>query len=503
MKPIKKTLLPVLITGMSWLLCGCTAGEAPGIEPVKPPVTGTVPLTIESAMVDAQVATRTTTTLTSGSIGIFLSGEGYTAISNRRYDYAASAWSPNGGAGNAIFLGGTTASVCAYYPWQEALGNSTAIPLTSQSLANNNQDFCFAPNRNMDGSSAGRSTNFIMKHAYAKLTFKFQRSNYPGACRVQKVELKNLLPSATLNIGTGAYSTAAGVANSSVSLAKDVTVPATGTVTWGSDILLVPCTPAGTGMTVVITVNGEMMSTTIPVADYRPVQGVYKTILITVKGTGINITKVEAEDWTNKELGPYEPTLIPIGIQVAKGDINLGGTACTDQDKTDLSSLIWAKGNLRQTNDDGSGPVIMCSATTDYGHYYTWMSEYTGNTTSNGVDPCSQLDPDVYGTGWRTPSKNELEKLTRCTDKQLVSNNGVNGMWFMNNPNGVFLPAAGIRSYAVGSGTSPTDDAGTYGYYWSSDANNSSKGYGLDYISGSVNITILDRALGFPVRCVK
>ena len=48
------------------------------------------------------------------------------------------------------------------------------------------------------------------------------------------------------------------------------------------------------------------------------------------------------------------------GIQVPPGDIVLGGTDCTEQDKSDLSNLSWAPGNLRQQNDYGSGSTIRC-----------------------------------------------------------------------------------------------------------------------------------------------
>lgn len=300
-----KTIFTLLIPA-SLLLAGCTADETPGmVDPSIPPVEATVPLTVESAAVNAEVTTRAA--VTSGSIGIFLTGTGYTAINNRQYNYGTPAWTPNGGVANTIYLGGATASVCAYHPWQASLNNSAAIPLTSQLFDNASKDISFATARNVDGSSANKSTSFAMTRAYAKVTFVFQRSNYPGTCQVQKVELKNLLPSATLNIGTGAYSTAAGVANSSVTQTKNVTVPATGTVAWGSDFLLVPCTPASTGMTLVITVDGKTMTTTIPTASYKPTKGEYKTITITVQGTGINTTSVTTTDWANGNLGPFIP----------------------------------------------------------------------------------------------------------------------------------------------------------------------------------------------------
>lgn len=301
MKNIYTLLIPAFL-----LLAGCTADERSDMNPEVPLVMATVPLGIESASVNAEVATRATT-LNSGSIGVFLSGTGYTSINNRKYNYAPSAWVPEGGADNAIYLGAATASVCAYYPYGSGLGNSTAIPLTSQVLDSEGKDISFATGRNVDGSSGNKSTVFAMIRAYSKVTFLFQRSNYPGTCKVQKVELKNLLPSATLNIGTGVYSAATGVANSTVSQSKDITVPATGTVAWGSDILLVPCTPASSGMVIVVTVDGKTMTTTVPTGSYKPVAGNYATITITLNGTGINTTSVTTTDWVNNSLGPFVP----------------------------------------------------------------------------------------------------------------------------------------------------------------------------------------------------
>ena len=191
------------------------------------------------------------------------------------------------------------------------------------------------------------------------------------------------------------------------------------------------------------------------------------------------------------------------GIQIPAEFINLSNpdTPCTDQDRADLAMLAWAEGNLKST--DNSKPYIWAPNQYDYGYYYTWMSTYTGNTTQTGIDPCTKLNPAIYGGGWRTPSKNELTKLSRCTNKQLLSNNGVMGMWFMNIPNGVFLPAAGYRYSDIGSGTTPTYNAGTDGYCWSSDASGSSYGYYLYFGSGNADIYDINGTYGFSVRCVK
>ena len=133
------------------------------------------------------------------------------------------------------------------------------------------------------------------------------------------------------------------------------------------------------------------------------------------------------------------------GINVLESDINLTQNGCTAQDKKDLAKLIWADGNLKST---GSSNYVWTTST-DRGYYYTWYSTYTGNTSQNNTDPCSKLNTSTYGTGWRTPSRNELTKLSRCTNKTKVNN----GMWFMNSSKGLFLPLAGHTQGAnTGSG---------------------------------------------------
>ena len=79
-----------------------------------------------------------------------------------------------------------------------------------------------------------------------------------------------------------------------------------------------------------------------------------------------------------------------------------------------------------------------------------------------------KLNTAYYGTSWRTPTKNELEKLVRCTDRVY---NG--GMWFMNNRLGLFLKAAGMRP-ETGPGLEGTG-SGTSGVYLTSTLGNRKK----------------------------
>ncbi|KAB4118322.1 hypothetical protein GAQ75_23250, partial [Bacteroides uniformis] len=106
------------------------------------------------------------------------------------------------------------------------------------------------------------------------------------------------------------------------------------------------------------------------------------------------------------------------------------------------------------------------------------------------------------GTSWRTPTKNELEKLVRCTDRVY---NG--GMWFMNNRLGLFLKAAGMRP-ETGPGLEGTG-SGTSGVYLTSTlGNRKNTCYALDF--GTTYIVVTDTGAwnalqinGYSVRCVK
>ena len=477
---------------------------------------------------DAGAATRLTgddvaMPVTQGSLGIFRSrSTGYDGTQdNKKYTYieTGNGWQP-ATPGDAILLNANVADVCAYYPYHSdaAYSDKTALPLTPGKYAGGNgthdpADLCYDTDRPV--SSTRRTTGFTMRHAMAMLELKLSKeTGYVGDCRVTSVSLLNpgLITSSAINITDGTYSAAPVKGTLTYSPGTDADGMLIGSAAATTAALLVPFTPSGAGLTVSFNVNGTPIEANIPATTIAKVEAGHRyTVKITMKASSMQVTGVDMMPWTEINVGgdghtwepqiptPPAPAPVIIGIQLSPDEITLTGNGCTDQDKADLSLLTWAEGNLKSTGD-GSSDDYVWTTPTDYGYYYTFMSTYTGNTSQNGIDPCTKLDPDLYGTGWRTPSINELEKLSRCTDKQLVSNNGVMGMWFMNNPNGVFLPAAGSRSFRVGSGTSPIDDTG--GFYWSSDVIEGNGAYMQTYYGGVICYNIA-KSSGLSVRCVK
>lgn len=302
---MKKILFiaPLLTT---LLLSGCSSDERAIPASDHPLVDASVPLVVESGTLETGTVTRASSTLPDGeSIGIFLAGAGYMPVSNRQYTRTSGTWGPEGGAANTIYLGGATANVCAYHPWTSGLSNSGAIPLTSQEYVAT-EDISFATNESVDGTKSGKSVSFAMKRAYARIKFTVQRSNYSGKGEVQALEVSNLLPSASLDITSGDYSPKDGTAATTVSIPKTLTMDATAVSDY-ADFLIVPCTPAGTGMSVKLTVDGQPMTTTLGSGDYTPKAGEWKTVNISVQGTAINVSSVSVEDWSKLSTSDIVP----------------------------------------------------------------------------------------------------------------------------------------------------------------------------------------------------
>lgn len=155
---------------------------------------------------------------------------------------------------------------------------------------------------------------------------------------------------------------------------------------------------ANAGNTVTFSIP-DNSSATIRLAPFdaaRPVTVHFGTL--TVGDQAVNNSEITATQSVKLLSGKsYTMTVRfqSVTVNVPKDEITMG-KECTEEDKNLLSSLVWAKGNLRQQNEDGTGPVIMAGPK-EYGHYYTWGSSFTGNTSQNGIDPCTLLDASKYG----------------------------------------------------------------------------------------------------------
>jgi uncharacterized protein (TIGR02145 family) len=111
----------------------------------------------------------------------------------------------------------------------------------------------------------------------------------------------------------------------------------------------------------------------------------------------------------------------------------------------------------------------------------------SGGKTVN--DPCP--------VGWRVPTPTELANLaTFANTGPLDIMNGVNGRYFVEGSNSLFLPAAGHRQ----CGTGFVNNLNNFGTYWSSTPEyNSNLGFSSGFMDAA---SFSERAYGRSVRCV-
>ena len=154
----------------------------------------------------------------------------------------------------------------------------------------------------------------------------------------------------------------------------------------------------------------------------------------------------------------------------------------------------------------------------DYGGYFAWgetaeKTRYYWDTYTHcdgSRETCHDIGKDIAGTQydaatanwgspWVMPNKEQMEELINSCTSEWTTENGVNGRRFTG-PNGasIFLPAAGWRW------EDDLDNAGSYGYYWSSTLYESNTYYAwyLSFYSGYVYMNKFYRYDGQSVRPV-
>ena len=128
-----------------------------------------------------------------------------------------------------------------------------------------------------------------------------------------------------------------------------------------------------------------------------------------------------------------------------------------------------------------SGSTTCSSTSACYG-YYTYAAATAGtNPSSYGYEAASDICPK----GWRLPTSSELTSLKNSynTGAKLTAS-----------------PFLGV--YAGYYYNSQLYYGGSYGYYWSSTANNSSLAGYLYFASNGANVSYNNKYVGSSIRCV-
>ena len=229
-------------------------------------------------------------------------------------------------------------------------------------------------------------------------------------------------------------------------------------------------TESGTWSTIAVKYTLSGVDTT---ADYK----------VQFDVTADGVTKTTSDSKAKKSNTSYTKTIDTKSLfGSAKRDAKAKVKVSLVEVKLDWPSAepiqLWAGGPTWATCNVGA------SKPEEYGNLYTY------DNRSQGVP-----------SGWRVPTKAELQDLVNNCDRKWTPLNGVDGYLVTGkgdySSNSIFLPAAG---YDGGSGLRDLD--GENGNYWSSTSGGSWEAWFLHCTSGSFNVCNEYRDLGFSVRAV-
>ena len=204
---------------------------------------------------------------------------------------------------------------------------------------------------------------------------------------------------------------------------------------------------------------------------------------------------------------------------ILEGDVHL---TCPDNHHPhaidlDLpSGTKWACCNVGASSPEGYGGYYAWGETGEKSEY-TWENyAYNNSSThdySNIGSDYTNIGSNIAGTQydvahvkwggeWKMPTKEQCDELCNNCTYQWTTVNGISGGKFIgSNGSSIFLPAVGCRweSYL--------DNAGSGGYYWSSNQYSSGSNHAcyLYIYSGGADTSnrFLDRCIGQGVRPVR
>jgi len=164
---------------------------------------GKVPLQVSSTHISAEI---TRAVLTSGAIGVFQTKitDGYSFVCNRKYAYTLDQWKTTEG---DIMLNKNNAALCAYVPYNIAITDFKAIPLSAGKFTDEGGQLAYATLMADPVNMFHNVVNFNMEHAYSRISLKIKRGTYSGTGAISDITIKGngIYSSANLNIASGIY----------------------------------------------------------------------------------------------------------------------------------------------------------------------------------------------------------------------------------------------------------------------------------------------------------
>ena len=152
-----------------------------------------------------------------------------------------------------------------------------------------------------------------------------------------------------------------------------------------------------------------------------------------------------------------------------------GGTTLTTSD-----SNVTRNYTLPNSSTSGFNSYTVANmyngTDTTYGAYYNYCAASAGTVCDDTTK--QDADQDICPKGWRLPTRSEMDGITSYSS--------------------AFSP---VYSGYYGNGS--LNSTGSYGYWWSATAYDSSYQYNLGYHGGSLNTSNGNKTFGYSVRCVR
>lgn len=177
------------------------------------------------------------------------------------------------------------------------------------------------------------------------------------------------------------------------------------------------------------------------------------------------------------------------------------GEAATDGEHVGVDlglSVWWASVNIGAKSPEKSGLYLAWAETSPKDAYYesncqTFIKDLGDIGGQADYDPATAL----WGEGWRTPTRKEMEELSEKCQWAWVDQGDSTG-YIIKGPNGnsIFLPAAG-RYY----GETLFYEGGS-GHYWCSTPSSPQYAFFLFMTRGRRQVGFRNRHYGFTVRAV-
>lgn len=197
-----------------------------------------------------------------------------------------------------VYLSSTKATIYAYYPWNAAVTDGTAVDIDHTSQT----DYMYGT-KVTNIYNRQPKASITMNHALSLVQFDFKKDNYTGVGALTAITIANKSGKISLK-STGKLDLTNGkitIGSSTEPVTKATNLPQT-IGTWNEDtfpkMLVIPtsATAAAGDIVISFTVDGQVYNWDVPVGTAWE-QGKKNTYTVTIKGTGLEVSSVTITPW--------------------------------------------------------------------------------------------------------------------------------------------------------------------------------------------------------------